>query len=132
MIRVAVVGGGITALAAAHRLTELVPEADLSLFESSGRFGGVLETTHRDGFLIEGGADNFITTVPWAVDLCQRIGFEDELIQTNSGSRHAFVVRNSKLMPIPDGFVVMAPSRAWPMSTTPILSPLGKRRVGEV
>ncbi|MBP87749.1 MAG: protoporphyrinogen oxidase [Planctomycetaceae bacterium] len=128
-MRVAVVGGGITAFAAAHRLTELVPEVALSLFESSHRLGGVLETTRRDGFLIEGGADNFITTVPWAVDLCRRIGFEDQLIQTNSGCRHAFVVRKGKLLPIPDGFVVMAPSKVWPMLTTPVLSPFGKLRL---
>ncbi|MDP6060508.1 MAG: NAD(P)-binding protein, partial [Pirellulaceae bacterium] len=111
-LRVAVVGGGITGLAAAHRLTELVPDVQLSLFESSHRLGGALETTRRDGFLIEGGADNFITTIPWAMDLCRRIGFEDQLIQTNSGYRHAFVVRKGKPVPIPDGFVVMAPSKA--------------------
>ncbi|HJN10538.1 MAG TPA: protoporphyrinogen oxidase [Pirellulaceae bacterium] len=128
-LRVAVVGGGITGLAAAHRLTELVPDVQLSLFESSHRLGGALETTRRDGFLIEGGADNFITTIPWAMDLCRRIGFEDQLIQTNSGYRHAFVVRKGKPVPIPDGFVVMAPSKAWPMLTTPILSPLGKLRL---
>lgn len=129
VLRVAVVGGGITGLATAHHLTELLPDVELSLFEASDRLGGVLETTRRDGFLIEGGADNFITTLPWALDLCRRIGFEDQLIQTNSGYRHAFVVRKGRLLPIPDGFVVMAPSKAWPMLTTPILSPLGKLRL---
>ena len=87
-LRVAVIGGGITGLAAAHRLTELVPNVQPTLFESGQRLGGVLKTTHRNGFLIEGGADNFITTVPWAMDLCRRIGFEDQLIRTNAGYRH--------------------------------------------
>ncbi len=128
-LRVAIIGGGITGLAAAHRLTELVPAAELSLFESDDHLGGVLQTTRREGFLIEGGADNFLVTVPWALGLCRRIGFEDQLISTNSGYRHAFVVRKGKLVPIPDGFVVMAPSKVWPMLATPILSPLGKLRL---
>ena len=97
--------------------------------EASDRLGGVLETIHRGGFLIEGGADNFITTVPWALDLCRRISFEAQLVQTNSGYRHAFVVRRGKLHHIPDGFVVMAPSNVWPLLTTPILSPWGKLRL---
>ncbi len=127
--RVAVIGGGITGLSAAHHMLELVPQVELSLFESSSQLGGVLGTSRRDGFLVESGADNFITNVPWGLDLCRRIGFEDQLIQTNSGYRHAFVVRKGKLAPIPDGFVVMAPSKAWPMLATPILSPLGKLRL---
>ncbi|HRX78198.1 MAG TPA: protoporphyrinogen oxidase, partial [Pirellulaceae bacterium] len=127
--RVAVIGGGITGLAAAHRLVELAPSVQVTLFEASDRLGGVLRTERRDGFLVETAADNFITTVPWAIDLCRRIGFEDQLIPTNSGYRHAFVVRRGKLHHIPDGFVVMAPSKVWPIVTTPILSPLGKLRM---
>ncbi len=127
--QVVVIGGGISGLAAAHRLTELDPAIRLTLFEASDRFGGVLETVRRDGFLVEGGADNFITTMPWALDLCRRIGFSEQLIQTNSNYRHAFVVRGGKLHPIPDGFVVMAPNKIRPMLSTPILSPLGKLRL---
>ncbi len=129
LLRVAVIGGGITGLAAAHRLVELDASLEVTLFESSDRLGGVLQTSLRDGFLVEAAADNFITTAPWASDLCRRIGFADELIPTNSGYRHAFVVRRGKLHHLPDGFVVMAPSKLWPILTTPILSPLGKLRM---
>jgi oxygen-dependent protoporphyrinogen oxidase len=128
--RVAVVGGGITGLAAAHRLVELGAAVDVKLLESGSRLGGVLESVRKDGFLLECGADNFITNTPGAIDLCRRIGFEDQLIPTNAGLRQAFVVRKGKLHRIPDGFVVMAPSKIWPMITTPILSPLGKLRLG--
>lgn len=127
--RVAVVGGGITGLAAAHRLWEREPNCTLRLFEASDRLGGVLETIHRDHLLIEGGADNWITNVPWAANLCQRIGFHDQLIETNSAYRHAFVIRRGKLRKIPPGFVVMAPSRLWPVLATSILSPWGKLRL---
>ena len=59
--RVAVVGGGITGLAAAHRLAELLPDGQTVLFEATGRLGGVLDTVNTDGFLIERSADSFIT-----------------------------------------------------------------------
>jgi len=116
-------------LAAAHRLTELEPTVRLTLFEASDRLGGVLKTTSQDGFLVEGGADNFITTAPWALDLCHRIGFSEQLLRTNPDFRHAFVVRRGRIHPIPDGFVVMAPNKIGPILTTPILSPLGKLRL---
>ena len=35
-----IVGGGISGLAAAHRITELLPHAELSLFEAADRLGG--------------------------------------------------------------------------------------------
>ena len=70
--KIAVIGGGIAGLAAAHRLLELDPSLDVTLLEASDRLGGVLETVHRDGFLVERSADNFITSVPWAIDLCRR------------------------------------------------------------
>ncbi len=127
--RVAVIGGGIAGLAAVNRLRELDPSCDVTLFEASGRLGGSLWTERRDGFLIEQGADSFITNVPWGVDLCRRLGLADQLIGTNPQGRRAFVVRRGRLCPIPDGFMLMAPSRIWPIVVTPILSPLGKLRL---
>jgi protoporphyrinogen/coproporphyrinogen III oxidase len=127
--RIAVIGGGIAGLAAANRVKELDPSANVTLFEASGRLGGAMWTEHRDSFLVEQGADSFITNVPWGVDLCRRIGLADELIGTNEQNRQAFVVRRGRLCPLPDGFMLMAPSRIWPVVKTPILSPLGKLRL---
>lgn len=127
--RVAVVGGGITGLAAAHRLRELDPSLDVGLLEASDHVGGLLQTVRPDGYLVERTADNFITNVPWAVDLCRRIGFYDQLIPTNEQHRQAFVVRAGRLEPVPRGFLLMSPSRIWPVLTTRILSPLGKARL---
>jgi oxygen-dependent protoporphyrinogen oxidase len=124
-----VIGGGITGLAAAHRLVELEPTLDVVLLEAGNRLGGVLETVRRDGFLIERSADSFITNIPWAVDLCRRIGFAEQLIPTSSQQRTALVVRRGRLQPVPAGFMLMAPARIWPLVTTPILSPWGKLRL---
>jgi len=127
--QVAIIGGGISGLAAAHRVRELNREAQVTLFEATDRLGGSLRTSRQDGFLIEQGADSFITDVPWAVDLCRRIGFADQLIPTNSAARGAMVVRRGKLERVPDGFLLMAPQRLWPILCSPILSLRGKARL---
>ena len=69
-------GGGISGLAAAHRLVELGAADRVTLFERTGRLGGVLSTLHEDGFQVEQSADNFITTFPWGLDLCKRLGLK--------------------------------------------------------
>jgi oxygen-dependent protoporphyrinogen oxidase len=95
--RVAIVGGGISGLAAAHRLRELDPTAEVTLFEASGRLGGVLQTDRsREGWLVERSADMFTTREPWALDLCRRIGIADELLETDVRFRRAYVVRRGK------------------------------------
>jgi oxygen-dependent protoporphyrinogen oxidase len=127
--RVAVIGGGISGLAAAHRVKELDSAAEVTLFEGSGRVGGVLQTERRDGWLIERSADMFTTREPWALDLCQRTGIADELIETDARYRRAFVVRRGRLIPVPEGFTLMSPAKVWPIVTTPILSPRGKLRM---
>ena len=126
--RVAVIGGGITGLSAAFRLMELAPACQVTLFETQSRLGGVVATVHEQGFQVEQSADNFITTVPWGLDLCKRLGLIDDLITTNPAFRQTFVVRKGKLYKLPDGFLMMAPSRMWPLAVTPILSPMGKMR----
>src|SRR6185295_12064445 len=127
--RFAIIGGGITGLAAAFRLGELNPAAQVTLFEASGRLGGVLQTEHRDGYLIERSADMFTTRELWALELCRRVGIESELIETNKQHRRAFVVHKGKLVPVPEGFTLMSPAKVWPILTTPLLSPLGKLRL---
>ena len=60
-----IVGGGITGLAAAHRLIELNDEnnfeVNFKLLESSPRLGGNISTLTQDNLLIEEGPDSFIT-----------------------------------------------------------------------
>jgi oxygen-dependent protoporphyrinogen oxidase len=127
--RIAVIGGGITGLAAAHRLRELEPNADVTVIEAGPRLGGSLYTECRDGFLLEHGADNFITNLPAGLDLCRRLGLEDQLQQTRPEGRRVMIVRDGRLYPVPDGFMVMAPEKLRPLLTTPLLSVMGKVRL---
>ncbi len=124
------VGAGISGLAAAHRITELAPDCEIRLYERQDRTGGVLATVHEDGYQVELSADNFITTQPWGLDLVGRLGLRDRLAQTNPACRRTFVMRKKRLYSLPDGFLMMAPTKMWPMAVTPVLSPMGKMRAG--
>ncbi len=133
MKRIIVVGGGITGLAAAHRAVELSRERglpiDVQLFEAGDRLGGNIFTHQRDGFLIEAGPDAFITNKPWALDLCRRLGIAGQLVQTNPSCRRTFVVRRGVLHPVPEGFLLLAPTRIWPFITSRLFSWPGKLRM---
>lgn len=129
MNRIVVVGGGITGLAAAHRLHELNPSLEVTLLEATARLGGTIQTEYRDGFLLERGPDSFISEKPQAIALAKRLGLEPQLIQTNEDYRRSFIVRDGRLRPVPEGFQLMAPSRMWPFITSDIFSLPGKMRM---
>nr|NIP84563.1 protoporphyrinogen oxidase [Planctomycetales bacterium] len=128
-VSIVVIGGGISGLAASWRVRELAPEARLLLLEASDRWGGVLQTIKQDGFLIERSADSFITDQPWGLDFCRRIGVEDQLIKTRPTDRRAYVVRKGRLVPVPDGFQIMAPARLRSVLASPVLSWWGRLRL---
>jgi len=124
-----IVGGGISGLAAAHRTGELQPRGRITLLEAGQHLGGVLDTERRDGYLIERSADMFAGNPPWALDLCRRIGFREQLLPTNEARRRAFIVRRGRLVPVPDGFLLMQPKRCLPLLRSPLLSVSGKLRL---
>lgn len=129
MNRIVVVGGGITGLAAAHRVHEINPAIEVALLEASGQLGGTIQTEHRDGFLLERGPDSFISEKPEALALAKRLGLESQIIETNETYRRSFIVRNGKLRAVPEGFQLLAPSRMWPFITSDIFSLAGKARM---
>src|SRR6267142_5579159 len=108
MRHIVIIGGGITGLAAAHRLLQRSPElrkqVRVTLLEASSRVGGIVQTRERDGFLLESGPDSFISEKPQALELARRLGLEPRLIETNENHRRSFIVRKGRLLPVPEGF----------------------------
>jgi oxygen-dependent protoporphyrinogen oxidase len=131
---VVVVGGGMAGLAAAHRLVEIAREQQLALdvvlLEAGTRLGGTIATERTDGFTLEAGPDSILTEKPWAVRLCERIGFAERLVGTRAGERRTFVVHRGKLLPLPDGFVLLAPTDLRALVRSPLFSWPGKLRAG--
>lgn len=126
---VAVIGGGISGLAAAYYLQQASSEIEVHLFEASHRLGGVIETSHDHSSTIELGADNFATLIPHARELSHEVGIDGDLIHPNQDHRFAKIVHRGKVQPIPDGFSLMQPTRVASILTTPTLSLAGKLRL---
>ncbi|MBX9791159.1 MAG: protoporphyrinogen oxidase [Pirellulales bacterium] len=127
--RVAIVGAGISGLAAAHRLRELDPRVEVAVFEAGSRAGGAIATVANDGFLAELGPDNFISQPATAIELCSRLGLAEQLIAVEPSARSAYVVSRGKLVRLPEGFALMAPRRVSSFLASPLLSWPGKLRV---
>ncbi len=124
--RVVVVGGGISGLACAYFLTRKDPSASVSLLEP-GPLGGVVRTERTGGFVIESGPDSFISQKPAGLQLCKELGLEDELVATLPG-RATYIVRRGRLVELPEGLMLMAPTRLLPFAFSPLLSWPGKLR----
>jgi oxygen-dependent protoporphyrinogen oxidase len=128
-----IVGGGVTALAAAHRAVELARERgvdlDVRVVEARRRLGGTIATERADGFLVEAGPDSFLSEKPWALALCRRLGVEGRLVRTDDRFRKVFVWFRGRLHPLPDGFQLLAPTRLAPFATSSLFSWRGKARM---
>jgi oxygen-dependent protoporphyrinogen oxidase len=131
--KVIVVGGGITGLAAAHRLVELSRERrlplDVTVVEAAGRLGGTIRSERVDGFLVESGPDSFISEKPWALALAERIGLGPRLCRTDDRYRRTYVAHAGRLHPLPDGFLLLAPARLAPFVGSSLFSWPGKLRM---
>jgi oxygen-dependent protoporphyrinogen oxidase len=132
MKRIAIIGGGISGLAAAFALEEkrrAGAPLECVLYESSPRFGGVLVTDRVDRCLVEAGPDSFLTEKPWASDLCRQVGLADQLIGSNDADRKTYILVKGKLGVIPDGLMFMVPTKVLPAVLSPLFSPSTKLRI---
>jgi oxygen-dependent protoporphyrinogen oxidase len=125
MTRIAIIGGGISGLAAAFELEEhrrAGADVDYVLYEAAARFGGVLRTEHVDGCIVEAGPDSFITEKPWASDLCRALGLGDQLIGSNDADRKTYILTHGQLVEMPDGLMFMVPTKILPTGLSPLFS----------
>jgi oxygen-dependent protoporphyrinogen oxidase len=130
--KIAIVGGGIAGLSAAYELARLAREGaqiEAVLFESSGRFGGVIETVREGGFTVECGPDAWVSAKPWARELAIELGLESEFTPSNDAARktHIFLATpqnpSGALVPMPDGFHMMVPTDLDALDRSPLFTP---------
>ncbi|HEU4683005.1 MAG TPA: protoporphyrinogen oxidase [Nitrospira sp.] len=131
---VAVVGGGISGLAAAFSLKARAAEAGLSIrctvIEAAPSWGGKI-VTHRIGgeLITEAGPDSFLSQKPAGLQLLEKLGLSDEVINTNETEKKAFVYTGGRLRELPEGLVVMTPGQVMPFLKSGVLSPGGLARM---
>ncbi len=125
---IAVVGAGITGLAAAVEVARLDPDTDIQVFEASDRVGGKILTTGFAGRPVDCGADAFLARVPEGIELCRRLGLADHLV--SPASRHAYVYSRGALRPFPAGTVLGVPTDLDVLAASGVVSPAGVERAG--
>jgi oxygen-dependent protoporphyrinogen oxidase len=124
LLNVAVIGGGITGLAAAHAALE--SGARVALFESASRLGGVILTSPFAGHpAIDEGADAFLARVPWAVDLARKVSLGESLTSPSIGKA---AVWWDGLHDIPEGLLLGLPTDLLALARTDLLTRRGKLR----
>lgn len=127
-----VVGAGMAGLTAAMRLEDAIRGGRVRSYlvaEASPEPGGMVRTSHLDGYLIEDGPDMFFAEKPEVTELAGRLGLSHELIETNPDVRRSFIAVNGRLEPLPTGFFLTAPSQLRPFLVSGIIGPIGKLRM---
>jgi len=104
--RVCVVGGGLSGLAAAYLIREKAREVDLpvnvTLLETDPQTGGKIGTLTKEGYLGEIGPNGFLDNKPYTLDLCRRMGIEDDLLRSNDSARKRYIFSGGRLWHLPE------------------------------
>ncbi|MGB3412340.1 MAG: protoporphyrinogen oxidase [Microthrixaceae bacterium] len=127
--RIAIIGGGITGLAAAWEASAR-SGVQVTVFEASDRPGGRILTSPMPGLdrsiAIDEGADAFLARVPDAVDLCSELGLADEMTQPATGRAKVFV--DGALGFLPTDTVLGVPVEFGPLAESGLVSAAGVER----
>lgn len=103
--RVAVVGAGISGLAAAYELQRAGIEA--VVLEAGDRPGGKIDSAPVGGLTVDSGPDGFLARDPVAAELCRRLGLGTDLVEPASSG--AFLWVDGCLRPLPARSVLGLP-----------------------
>jgi len=88
---VAIIGAGITGLTAAFYLKRKgIP---VTVYEASGRVGGVIQSLRKDGWLAEFGPNTILETSPKITQLVRDAGLESRRLNPDPKAEARYVVR---------------------------------------
>jgi oxygen-dependent protoporphyrinogen oxidase len=128
LIKVAIVGGGISGLSTAFYLSR--GGIASTLLEQRPRLGGVILTECIEGCTLEAGPDSFLSSKLAALELIRDLGLADQVIGSNDFSRKTYVWKQGRLLPFPDGLTMVVPTKIGPLLGSPLLSWRTKARMG--
>jgi len=120
MNTVAIIGGGITGLTAAFRLSR--SHVPVTLYEAGDRVGGPIQTISENGYLSEYGPNTILETSPKITSLINDLGLEQRRLNSNPAMNKNYIVRNGKMRQLP-----LSPIR---FATSPLFSIPAKLRIG--
>jgi oxygen-dependent protoporphyrinogen oxidase len=120
----AVVGGGISGLAAAWEGVRR--GANVVVLEAAGRAGGTLTTSPLGDLRVDEAADAFLARMPEALALCAELGIEGELVAPATGGAYVWI--DGALRRLPSDQLLGVPTDLDAVAATGILSPAGVER----
>lgn len=118
---VAVVGGGITGLSAAHELR--CAGAEFVLLEAQDRLGGKIKGAAVGGITADAGPDGFLVRDRDVIDLCRELGLERQIVSPVES--RAFVCADGVLRPLPEKSLLGAPYDVESAARSGVLSAAG-------
>jgi oxygen-dependent protoporphyrinogen oxidase len=126
--KIAIVGGGISALACAVDLKE--KGFDFTVFEKEDSAVGKLFTEKIGSLTIEGGPDSYLPEKIWSVQLIKKVGLAGEMLCSNDEHKGTFIYSGGRLHPLPEGVMLMVPTMIMPLVKSRLISWPGKIRMG--
>jgi len=108
-VRVAIVGGGVTGLAAGAWLEHDHGIDNFVILEASSRAGGKIRSEHDAGFTLEWGPQGFLDNAPDTLELATLQALEDQLVRADEAAADRFILRQGKLRQVaasPVGFML--------------------------
>ena len=121
---VAVIGGGVTGLVAAERLT--ARGAQVVVFDAADRLGGQVETVRVADRWVDVGAESLHTSAPAVRELLRRLGMVDRLVTAAPSS--AWIWVRQAMHRVPDGVGPVGPTKLGPVLRSGVLSASGMVR----
>jgi len=128
MKRTVIVGAGISGLSAAYYLAKAGRPS--LILDPRPHPGGVIQTERAEGCVIEGGPDSFLAAKPEALTMIRELGLESQLIGSNDYQRKTFIRKHARMIPMPDGLMMVVPTKIVPMALSPLLGWGTKIRMG--
>ena len=99
MKSVAIIGAGITGLTAAFYLKR--KGLAVTVYEASGRVGGVIQSLRKDGYLAEFGPNTLLETSPKIAQLVKDAGLQARRLDPDAKAEARFVVRYGRPIEMP-------------------------------
>jgi len=137
MEKIVIVGGGISGLAARYRLSRQLPEAEIILYEKSGRLGGCIESS-QDPYFFERGPRTIKASRSGALlQLIEELDLQSEIIYSSKNARKRYLWVDQKLRPLSSFIPKLIPAllrewrRPYPWAGDESIASFVERRLGK-
>jgi len=130
MTTITIIGGGISGLATAVAIQQQAEaeglEIRLRVLEKETRLGGKIWSIQEEGYLCEWGPNGFLDNKPMTLELCRKLGIENNLLRSDDNARKRFIYSGAELHRLPENGPAFLKSRliSWPGKLRLAMEPL--------